>query len=390
MKVMRIITRLNIGGPALHATLLNEGLEHDGIQSLLVTGKVGKEEGDMSYLLSEKGRAPRIVPELTREIHPLLDVVCLWKLFQMMRRERPDIVHTHMAKAGTLGRLAATFARVPVRVHTFHGHVFQGYFRSCATRFFLTVERFLARRSDCLIAVSDHVRQEICHRYRIDTAQKVRVIPIGLNLEPFLRLNGGDGRLRGELGLPPPVRLIGTVGRLVPIKDHAFFLEAAETLVNRDKHLHFVIVGRGEEETALRRLVKVKGLSRFVTFLGWRRDLTAVYPDLDLVVLTSRNEGTPVSLIEAMASGKAVVAMRVGGVPDVVQDAVTGYTVPLGDLAMFVEKVKLLLDSRDLRETMGQQGRSWVRERFAKEQLLQNMRALYEELLAQRMERRRT
>ena len=384
MKVMRIITRLNVGGPALHATLLDQELDQEGIESLLVTGCVGKKEGDMSYLLSKGGKTPLILPELRREIHPLLDAVCLWKLFRIMRRERPDIVHTHMAKAGTLGRLAATFAGVPVRIHTFHGHVFQGYFRSFTTRWFLAIERFLAKRSDCLVAVSDHVRQVICHRYRLASGERVRVIPVGLHLAPFLELNGKSGTLREELGLSPDVQLVGIVGRLVPVKNHAFFLQAAEALVQKNKNLHFVIVGGGEEEDALRRRVKERGLFRFVSFLGWRKELAEIYADLDLVVLTSLNEGTPVSLIEAMASGKAVVAARVGGVPDVVQDGVTGYTVSPGELGTFTERIERLLNDRLLREEMGRAGRRWVTEHFSKQKLLRNIRGLYEELLTQK------
>lgn len=383
MKVMRIITRLNIGGPALHAALLDEGLEQAGVQSLLVAGKVAAGEGDMSYLFSNPEKTLLTLPQLKREIAPFADIVCLWKLFRMMRRERPDIVHTHMAKAGALGRLAATFSGVPVKVHTFHGHVFDGYFGPLTTRCFLTIERFLAKRSNCLIAVSDHVRQEICQRFHIDSLDRVRIVPLGLDLEPFLRLNGGNGRLRKELGVSPQTRLVGIVGRLAPIKNHSFFLEIAEVLIKRHGDLHFVIVGGGEQEDALKRLVREKALSRRVTFLGWRRDLTDIYSDLDLAVLTSCNEGTPVSLIEAMAAGKPVVATRVGGVPDVVQEGVTGYTVASGDLSAFVEKVERLLDRPDLRQAMGKEGRQWVKERFSKERLLQRMRALYKELLFQ-------
>ena len=384
MKVMRIITRFNIGGPAIHAALLNEGLEKEGIQNVLVTGRLGKGEGDMSYLLSEKGASQIVLPELRRDIHPLLDLVCLWKLFRTMRRERPDIVHTHMAKAGTLGRLAALFAGVPIKIHTFHGHVFEGYFPSMTTRFFLKVERFLAKRSQGLIAVSDHVRDEICQRYHIDLKDRVRTIPVGLDLDPFLQVNDKRGRLQDELHVSSSIRLIGIVGRLVPIKNHPFFLDIAEMLVKRYRDLHFVIVGSGEEEPFLRNLVRQKGLSSFVAFLGWRRDLADIYADLDLVVLTSRNEGTPVSLIEAMASGKAIVAARVGGVPDVVQDGVTGYTVALDDLSDFVEKIERLLVDPGLRAQFGQEGRQWVKERFSKERLLQDIQALYEELCDRR------
>ncbi len=337
MKIMRIITRLNVGGPAIHATLLDRELEGEGIQSLLITGNVGHQEGDMSYLLSG-GKMPIVLPELKRELHPVQDILCLWKLFQLMRRERPDIVHTHTAKAGTLGRIAATFAGVPVKVHTFHGHVFQGYFRSFTSRFFVAIERFLAKRSDCLVAVSDHVREEICGRYGLASKERVRVIPVGLDLTSFLRVNGRGDRLRSELGLSPEIQLIGMVGRLVPIKNHPFFLRAVEVLVQKNRNLHCVIVGGGEEETVLKRMVKEKGISSFVTFLGWRKDLADIYSDLDLVVLTSLNEGTPVSLIEAMASGKAVVATSVGGVPDVVGEGVTGDLVGTERVRLAIEK----------------------------------------------------
>lgn len=384
MKVMRIVTRLNIGGPARHVAILEKGLEEQGIQTVLVTGRIGQDEGDMSYLLGEKAKSSFMIPELRRDIHPIRDVVCLWKLFQIMRRERPDIVHTHMAKAGTLGRLAAILARVPVKVHTFHGHVFQGYFSSFPVAFFLAIERFLASRSNCLIAVSDHVQKEIYHRYRLQSDRKVKTIPIGLDLKPFLERNGRKDALREELKLPSHIRMIGIVGRLVPIKDHLFFIHVAEALLKKHEDLHFVIVGRGGEELFLKRLVHKKGLSPFVTFLGWREDLPRIYSDLDVVVLTSRNEGTPVSLIEAMASGKAVVATRVGGVPDVVQEGVTGYTVSVGALPLFVEKVELLLNQPELRKQMGEAGRMWVSERYSKEKLLRNIRSLYEELLRER------
>ncbi|MFH1858576.1 MAG: glycosyltransferase family 4 protein [Candidatus Omnitrophota bacterium] len=388
MKVLRVITRLNIGGPAIHATLLNRYLETNRIQSILVTGHVDKEEGDMSYLLTESGRSPLTVPELRREIHLWRDLVSFWKLFRIMLRERPDIVHTHMAKAGTLGRLAATLARVPVRIHTFHGHVFEGYFDSFSARFFMTVERFLAKHSSCLIAVSNHVRTELCDRYRIDAGEKVRVIPLGLELEPFLRLEGREGHLRQELGLPQDTLLVGIVGRLVPVKNHTFFIDAAETLAQENENLHFVIVGGGEEEAFLRKFVQEKGLRGRVSFLGWRRDLPELYADLDIVVLTSRNEGTPVSLIEAMASAKPVIATRVGGVPDVIQEGTNGYMVEPGDLPLFIERTKHLLSHGALRKQMGEAGRAWVRDRYSKDRLLEEMRALYEELLNGKREKR--
>lgn len=381
-KILRVITRLNIGGPTWNALLLTEGFSRNGYHTSLVSGSVSEGEGDLTSLAHEMDLSTVMIPELSRSLHGMRDVVAFWKLFQLMKREKPDIVHTHMAKAGALGRLSAVLAGVPVIVHTFHGHTFHSYFAPWKASLFLWVERFLAKRTHCLVAVSECVREELCTRYRIAPPQKVRVVPVGLDLEPFLEEVPKVSKER--LGFPEEALLVGIVGRLVPIKDHEFLIRMASEICRKRKDVFFLIVGGGPQEVFLKQKVRDLNLTERVRFLGWWRDLPTLYRCLDIVVLTSKNEGTPISLIEAMACGRAVVATRVGGVPDVVQEGVTGYTVPGGVLQAFVDKVELLLDHRGLREQMGQEGKRWVRERFSKNQLLQNINTLYEELLSQK------
>ena len=327
-RVVRVIARLNVGGPAIHAVLASSGIGTD-FPTLLVTGLPGPAEGDMAYLAAEHGVRPFVIPELGRELSPLDDLRALVKLIALLRREKPDIVHTHTAKAGTLGRIAAILCGVPVRVHTFHGHVFAGYFPPWQTRAFLAIERLLGRFTQRIVTLSDGLRRELVERYRIAPWDAVAVIPLGLDLAPIAACATRRGELRRELGVGPAARLVGIVGRLVPVKNHDLFLDACVRLQRRGKaDVHGVVVGGGELEASLRRRARALGLAERVHFLGWRRDLAPVYADLDVAVLTSRNEGTPVALIEAMAAGVPVVATAVGGAPDLLGHGAKGELVP--------------------------------------------------------------
>jgi glycosyltransferase involved in cell wall biosynthesis len=317
-KIVRIIARLNIGGPAIHTVLTTAGLEPMGFETTLVTGQPGPTEGDMSYFAYEHGVDPMVIEELGRAISPFDDLRAFARLVAFLRRERPDIVHTHTAKAGTLGRLAAIIARVPVRVHTFHGHVFDGYFSPWQTKAFLLIERTLARFTDRILTLSDGQRRDLSGRYQIASEDRIDVVPLGLDLEPLAHCDAKAGQLRRELGTDAP--LVGIVGRMVPIKNHELFFRAAALVPNA----HFVVVGGGEREAELRALVSELRLDDRTHFIGWRRDLDVIYADLDVVALTSKNEGTPVALIEAMAAGVPVVATAVGGVPDLLRNGQRG------------------------------------------------------------------
>jgi glycosyltransferase involved in cell wall biosynthesis len=328
--VLRVIDRLNVGGPAIHAALTSRGLDPRRFRTVLVHGHVEAEEADMGYLLDE--RVERVViPSLGRELRPLADLVTLWRLYRVIRRERPDVVHTHKAKAGALGRVAALLAGVPLRVHTFHGHVFRGYFGPAKTRFFVGVERGLARLTTRLVALSDGLVDELADRYRIAAASRFTVIPLGFDLAPFAAAEQHRGELRRRLGVAREVKLVGIVGRMVPVKDHRTFVAAAATLAAARPDVEFVFVGGGELEADVRAELAARGLTARAHLLGWCRDLERIYPDLDVVALSSVNEGTPVTLVEAMASGVPVAATAVGGVPDVLRGGARGELAPPGD-----------------------------------------------------------
>jgi glycosyltransferase involved in cell wall biosynthesis len=318
-KVVRVIARLNIGGPAIHTVLASVGVDPARFPTLLVAGRPGAEEGDMTDLARERGADLYQIDELGRDLRAFHDVRAFYKLWRLLRRERPLIVHTHTAKAGTLGRLAAILAGVPIRVHTFHGHVFEGYFPPWKTAVFLAIERLLARHTDRILTLSGRQKQDVTERYRVAPADKVDVVPLGLDLAPLAGCEAARGQLRAELRLGPEVPLIAMVGRFVPIKNHALFLQAAAVLGCTQPDARFVLVGDGECARAIAEQTTALGLQGRVIPLGWRRDLQRIYADLNVVALTSLNEGTPVALIEAMAAGVPVVATSVGGVADLLQ-----------------------------------------------------------------------
>jgi glycosyltransferase involved in cell wall biosynthesis len=288
------------------------------------------------------------------------------------------LLHTHMAKAGTVGRVAAGSMTVrPRTVHTFHGHVLDGYFKARAQRVFIELERALARRTDVLVAVSPEVRDSL-QALGIGRRREFHVIPLGLDLDRFLAVDGPDGSLRASLGIGPDTPLIGVVGRLVSIKAVDVLLEA----VARIPDLHVAVIGDGEERGSLTRKTHAMGLAGRVHFTGWWADVPAAVSDLDLVVLTSRNEGTPVALIEAQAAGKAVVATDVGGVRHVVADGSTGWLAPSGDAPAIAALIEQALRDRDRLRVFGAAGRLAVRDRFGKDRLLRDVGDLYTELLA--------
>jgi len=336
---MRIIARLNVGGPALHVTLLTGRLGPPEFESTLVCGRIGPGEGDMAYLAAERGITPIIIPELGRELSPLRDPVTLFRLWRLMRYLKPDIVHTHTAKAGFVGRWAAWLARVPVRVHTYHGHVFQGYFGPAKTRLFLALERLTARITDRLITISPALRDELAGVYRVAPAQKFAVVPLGLELAPYAAAPRGLGTLRAAHLIPPSAPLIGIVGRIVPIKNHALFLEMAGRVLQAQPDAYFVIVGDGEDRAAIEAQADRLGLRKRVVFTGWMQDLVPVFSDLDLLALSSDNEGTPTAIMQALAAGVPVVATAVGGVPDLLRHGGWGRLVPPGDAGALAEAV---------------------------------------------------
>jgi glycosyltransferase involved in cell wall biosynthesis len=387
IRIMNIIARLNIGGPAVYVILLTEQFGPPDFDSRLVCGQIGPQEGDMAYLARERGITPILIPDLGRELSPLRDMKTLVALWRLMRQYRPHVVHTHTAKAGFVGRIAAWLARVPVRVHTFHGHVLRGYFGPAKTRFFLWLERFTGRLTDRLITISPALRDELVNTYRVAPAEKFEVVPLGLDLSRYARMLRHEGQFRARYGIPPGALLVGIVGRLVPIKNHDLFLQMAERLRHTLPDAHFVIVGDGEQRAELESLVDALGLREYVTFTGWEVDLAPIYSDLDALVVTSDNEGTPVSLIEGLAACVPVVSTAVGGVPDLLRGGAYGRLVPPGDVAALAAAVGACLaepqDQHDQREEI----RRAIVAQYDIARLSHDLAALYRQLLAAKRSR---
>ena len=381
-KIVRIISRLNIGGPAIHTILLSSALNRDGYKDILVCGESSESEGNMLYLAKAENVTPIVIPSLKRDISFAQDIRAFIRLYSILKREKPDIIHTHTAKAGALGRLAAIFAGVPIKVHTFHGHIFDGYFNPLKAKIFLFIERFLALFTDKIITVSESVRDEIVYKLKIVPEPKSAVIPLGLDLDKFLHCEDRKKSFRRRLELDEETLLVGIVGRLVPIKNHRMFIDIARKVIDNGIGLkvRFLIIGDGELKVGLKEYALNSGLKDLMIFTGWIEDLSEVYADLDIVTLTSLNEGTPVSLIEAMASARAVIATDVGGVRDVLRDGVDGLLAKPSGAEDFCMKLKTLLKDAKMRSELGFNARRAVVKKYAKERLVMDIESLYEDL----------
>jgi glycosyltransferase involved in cell wall biosynthesis len=427
MKVVRIIARLNVGGPAKHVAWLTAATRRAGIESELVAGTVPPNEDDMSYFAAAQGVEPIIVAEMSREVSPK-DALTVWKLYQLFRRLQPDIVHTHTAKAGTVGRVAGVLYRwlVPSAlvgrpracrfVHTYHGHIFHSYYGRLKTLLFLTVERVLAlTATDRIVVISRQQFREIHEEFGVGRARQFKVIPLGLDLEAFAGWRARREAARAVLDASADELLVGIVGRLTEIKNHKLFLEAAALYLARHagsttgevdaslneastRRVRFVVVGDGHLRAELKTQADALGIGEQVTFTGLRDDPENFYAALDIVALTSLNEGTPLTLIEAMANARPVVATAVGGVVDLVGEAldeaattttaVPAYTlcergvrVRTNDAEAFCAALRRLVVDEALRRTLGERGQAFVAEHYSKERLVADVLNLYGELL---------
>jgi glycosyltransferase involved in cell wall biosynthesis len=403
MRILRIIARLNIGGPAIQAVLLSGPDVEPKYRSKLICGNIGSSEGDMRYLAEQKGVAPIIIAELGREISPWKDLSSFLALRRLIGEERPQIVHTHTAKAGTLGRLAIlslNLARSKYRkikaVHTFHGHVFEGYFSKTKSLLFLWIERLLAMATDVIIAISDTQKKDLAEKFHIAPAEKIRTIELGFDLMPFLKSHQIRGRFRKKCKITEDTLLIAIVGRLVPIKNHRMFFRVAKLFLEQNPGLKvkFVVVGDGELRDELKAYSRQLGLADLVIFCGWVREIHLVYADLDILTLTSLNEGTPVSIIEAMASSVPVIATDAGGVPDLVghhagissPDGLTvcerGMLCRKDDASGFAKGLRHLVDIDERqKQRLLTRARSFVKEHFSEERLIRDMESLYFDLM---------
>lgn len=399
-RVLRILNRLIIGGPSLNATYLSRYMAPEYETRLVIGGKDDHEQ-DAGHLAERLGLEPVVVPSMKRAIDPRADREAYLEIKQLIRDFKPDIVHTHAAKSGAIGRLAASACKVPVIVHTFHGHVFHSYFGKAKTRAFIEIERYLARKSSGIIAISDLQKQELGSVYHICKPEKIRVIPLGLDLDRFQQDCERKRRsFRERFLIEDEELVIGIIGRIVPVKNHSLFVQALSGLLAQTtRSIKIVVVGDGDMRLQMEAEWRQAGVDyayfpedpRAATAIctSWQTEMDEVLAGMDIVALSSHNEGTPVSLIEAQAAGKPVVSTDVGGVQDAVAQGRSGLIVAPGDVAAFRDALLRLVEDENLRRQMGQTGVQWVQSKFTYQRLVRDMSVYYEELL-QGAQRRRS
>lgn len=408
IKVVRIIARLNVGGPARHVVWLTKELQNEEFDSVLLAGTVPEGEEDMSYFAVNHSVQPIFIEQMSREISPQ-DVISLWKIYRLLKREKPDIIHTHTAKAGTVGRISGflyrwlTFKTLIGKprsvkiIHTFHGHVFNNYYSNFKTKIFLAIEKTLARlATDKIIVISRRQFEEINEKYKVGKAAQFEIVPLGIDLDVFADWKSKRAILRNEIGAADDVLIVGLVGRLTEIKNHGLFLELIKLWQEKSAQksdlpkLEFVIIGDGHLRQKLEDEAAALGIENSVKFLGNRNDADVFYAGLDIVALTSLNEGTPLSLIEAMANEKAVISTDVGGVGDLLGAAIEeknafqvcerGISVASGDAKGLHAGLEYLAANAELREKFSRRGHHFVINNYGKARLIKDIKNLYRNL----------
>ncbi len=390
-KILRIINRLNLGGPTYNAAYLSKFLAPE-FETLLVSGMRADTEESSEFIVKNLDLHPVYIPEMYRELNPFRDYKSYFKIRKLIREFKPDIVHTHAAKAGAVGRLAAAHEGVPVIIHTFHGHVFHSYFGPVKTKVFLEIERYLAKRTTKIVTLSEIQKNELCNIYKIAPAVKFEIIPLGFDLGKFEQ--GQDEkrrRFRKEYNIDDDEIAIGIVGRLVPIKNHKLFLKALSIVATQtSKKIRAFIIGDGDERHNIELFAKQLNLhfdngnpqeKNILTFTSWIRDIDVSNAGMDIIALTSNNEGTPVSLIEAQASGKPIVSTIVGGIEDIVIPGKTALLSVVNDEKMLAANLLRLIEDDNLRRSFSLIGAEFVRNKFSYQRLCKDMARLYNSLL---------
>ena len=383
-RILRIINRFNLGGPTYNAAYLTKYLADD-YETLLVGGDHEESEGSSMHIIDELGLDPIIIPEMQRAINPKKDRIALKKIQQLIADFKPDIVHTHASKAGALGRKAAHKAGVAQIYHTFHGHVFHSYFGTLKTNLYKKIERNLAKKSTKIIAISEIQKKELSEVHQICPASKIAVIPLGFDLARFYT-NKEEKRInfRKEWNINDDEIAIGIIGRIVPIKDHAFFVNVIEKVLQKtSQKIRVFIVGDGEDKSEIQKLIGSKKMTysenkerATFQFTSWIKEIDHLNAGMDIICLTSKNEGTPVSLIEAQASGKPIVSTNVGGIENVIIPNKTALLSQVGDLDQFSNNLIQLIEDKALRFSMEKFGQKKSLE-FSYNKLIENTNSLY-------------
>lgn len=391
-KVLQIINRLNLGGPTFIAGYLTAYLGDD-YETMLIAGQKDDSEESSEFIVRNMGIEPVYIENMKREISWKDDRAAYKQIDKIIKDFKPDVVHTHAAKAGFLGRLAAINNNVPVVLHTFHGHVFEGYFGKIKTRVFLEIERYLAKRSSGIIPISKVQGKEFNERFKITSLQKTFVIPLGIELDKFLsQQTEKRADFRKKYQLSNDTISIGIVGRIVPIKNHSLFLDSFKNVLGKTtKKIHAFIIGDGEDRDLVLDYCKNIGLdfnsdenynpSNKLTFTSWIKDIDWAVAGLDVIALTSNNEGTPVSLMEAQAAGKAVVSTNVGGISDIVIEGKTALLSEKGNVEQFTRNLLEIIENESLRNQMAEESPKFATEAFGYMTMVKKHRDLYQELL---------
>jgi glycosyltransferase involved in cell wall biosynthesis len=392
IKVLRIINRFNLGGPTYNAAYLTKYLSDD-FETLLVGGEKYEEEESSAFILDKLGLKPIVIPEMQRSINRKNDRIAYKKIKDIIKEFQPDVVHTHASKAGTLGRLAANKMKVPVVVHTFHGHVFHSYFGKAKTTFYKNIERYLAKKSTKIIAISEIQKNELSLKHKICKPEKIEIVPLGFDLSRFQEnIEEKRKSFREKYKIAEDEIAIGIIGRLVAIKNHKMFLDVvANIMAKTTKKVRFFIIGDGEEKESLKNYCTQFNLAftewndenkvATITFTSWLKDIDWVNAGLDIITLTSLNEGTPVSLIEAQASNKPIVTTNVGGVKNVTLENKTAFISEVDDVEDFSHKLLQLIEEDKTRTEMGEKGWDFVKEKFSYQRLTNDVEKLYMDLL---------
>lgn len=394
-KILRIINRFNLGGPTYNAAYLTKYISPD-FETILVGGIKDEAEGSSEYIVRNLGIEPVIIPEMRRSLNPANDLITYRKISKIIKKFKPDIVHTHASKAGTVGRLAAIRNNVPVIVHTFHGHVFHSYFGSSKTNFFINIEQGLASQCSKIIAISNKQKEELSEVYKIAAPDKFEVIPLGFDLQRFqIDTLMRRAEFRKAYNLDDDEIAIGIVGRLAPVKNHDLFLNAIKNVQrNTNRRIRAFVIGDGELMNDLENICTALKLDfvqpnngyikkATVTFTSWIKDIESAYPGLDIVAMTSLNEGTPVSLIEAQAANKSIISTNVGGIENIVIPGKTATLTKNNCVLDFSEKLIELVNNEQLRMLYESNGWDHVRDKFHYTRLVSDMEKLYYKLLNQ-------
>lgn len=391
-KVLRILNRLIIGGPTYNASYLTRYMAPE-FETMLLVGGSEPGEQEATHVTTRLGLEPTVIEEMKKPLNPVDDYKAYKRIKEIIRQFKPDIVHTHVNKPGVVGRLAAFHSRVPVVVHTVHGHYYTGYFGAAKTRFLMEIDRYLARRSSGIIAISELQKHELGDVYHLCDPARIEVIPLGLDLDVFGQdVAAKRAAFRTRYGIADDEIAIGIIGRIVPIKNHSLFVQAIAGLKQQtSKKLRFVIVGDGDLREALQAELSAAGIAHSYApdgpveteaiLTSWIKDVDRVLAGLDIVALTSNNEGTPVSMIEAQAAARPVVSTAVGGVADVVPDGESGFVVPSGNAPAFANALLKLVGDEALRARFGEAGQAFALSRFSYHRLVTDMGAYYHRLL---------